>query len=71
MILSLDQGTKLDKETIPSGYMYVHSPLASLSNDNNNGSGNITKKKNLHSFKLCRIYLDPLNLSNVRDFFSS
>ena len=26
------------------------------------------KKMNLHPFKLYRVYFEPLNLSNVRDF---
>ena len=37
------------------------------------GSDDVAKKNNLCPFKLCRVYLDPLNLSNVGNvsvFFS-
>ena len=39
-----------------------------LSNDDDDGSENFAKKTNLRSFKLNRVYLDPLNMSNVGDF---
>ena len=39
-----------------------------LSNDDDDGSENVVKKTNLRSFKLNRVYLDPLNMSNVGDF---
>ena len=40
-----------------------------LSNDDENGSENITDEKlNLRPFKLYRVYLEPLNSSNVGDF---
>ena len=42
------------------------SPLGSLSNDDS--SENVAKKMNLCPFKPYRVYLDPLNLSNVGDF---
>ena len=32
-----------------------------LSKDNDNGSENVSKEMNLPSFKLNRVYLDPLN----------
>ena len=42
--------------------------LGTLSNDDHDGSENVAKKMNLRSFKLSRVYLDPLNmLINVRD----
>ena len=42
--------------------------LGTLSNDDDDGSENVAKKMNLRSFKLSRVYLDPLNmLINVRD----
>ena len=47
------------------------SPLESLSNDDDdddNRSGNVAKKMNLCPFKPYRVYLGPLNLSNVGDF---
>ena len=42
--------------------------LGTLSNDNDDGSENVAKKMNLRSFKLNRVYLDPLNISNAGDF---
>ena len=35
---------------------------------NDDGSENVGKKMNLRSFKLHRVYLDPLNMSNASDF---
>ena len=42
--------------------------LGTLSKDDDDGSENIGKKMNLRSFKLNRVYLDPLNMSNAGDF---
>ena len=42
--------------------------LGTLSNYDDDGSENITKKMNLRPFKLYRVYLEPLNSSNVGDF---
>ena len=42
--------------------------LGTLSDNDDNGSENITKKWNLRPFKLYRVYWEPLNSSNVRDF---
>ena len=42
--------------------------LGILSNDDDDSSGNITEKMNLRPFKLYRVYLEPLNSSNVGDF---
>ena len=42
--------------------------LGTLSNDDDDGSDNVAKKLNLCSFKLTRVYLDPLNMSNAGDF---
>ena len=42
--------------------------IGTLSKDNDDGSENVVKKMNLHSFKLNRVYLDPLNMSNAGDF---
>ena len=39
-----------------------------LSNDDDDGNENVAKKMNLRSFKLNRVYLEPLNMSNVGDF---
>ena len=39
--------------------------LGTLSNDDNGGSENVAKKKNLRSFKLNHVYLDPLNMLNA------
>ena len=43
-------------------------PLETLSKDDDDGSENISKKVNLRSFKLNRVYLAPLNTSNAGDF---
>ena len=45
--------------------------LGTLSNDDDDSSGNITGKMNLRPFKLYRVYLEPLNSSNVGDFLWS
>ena len=43
--------------------------MGTLSNDDDDdGSENVAKKMNLRSFKLNRVYLDPLNMSNAGDF---
>ena len=42
--------------------------LGTLSNEDDNGSENVTEKMNLRSLKLNRVYLDPLNMSNAGDF---
>ena len=42
--------------------------LARLSSHDEDGSENVAKKMNLRPFKLHRVYLDPLNLSNVGRF---
>ena len=44
------------------------STVGTISNDDDDGSENVAKKMNLRSFKLNRVYLDPLNMSNVGDF---
>ena len=44
------------------------SSVGTLSIDDDNGSENVAKNKNLRSFKLNRVYLDPLNMSNAGDF---
>ena len=47
----------------------VHTkPVGSLSNNVGVGSEKISKKVNLRPFKLYRVYLEPLNSSNVGDF---
>ena len=42
--------------------------IGTLSKDDHDGSENVDKKINLRSFKLNRVYLDPLNMSNAVDF---
>ena len=42
--------------------------LGTLSNDDDEGSENVPKKMNLRSFKLNRVYLDPLNMLNAGAF---
>ena len=41
--------------------------LGTLTKGNDDGSENVGKKMNLRSFKLNRVYLDPLNMSNTGD----
>ena len=44
-------------------------PLGTLSkDDDDDGSENVGKKVNLRSFKLNRVYLEPLNTSNAGEF---
>ena len=42
--------------------------LGTLSKDDDDGSENDGEKMNLRSFKLNRVCLDPLNMSNEGDF---
>ena len=42
--------------------------LRTLSTDDDGGIENVAKKMNLLFFKLNRVYLDPLNMSNAGDF---
>ena len=42
--------------------------LGTLSNNDDYGGENMTKNMNLRPFKLYRVYLEPLNSSNVGDF---
>ena len=42
--------------------------IGTLSKNEDDGSENVGKKMNLRSFKLDRVYLDPLNMSNAGDF---
>ena len=42
--------------------------IGTLRKDDHHGSENVGKKMNLRSFKLKRVYLDPLNMSNAGDF---
>ena len=41
--------------------------MSHISNDDDDGSEKVAKKMNLRSFKLYRVYLDPLNMSNAGD----
>ena len=60
-ICGLSPGTK-------KGAVVEGCSLGTLSNDDDNGSKNVAKEMNLRSFKLNRVYLDPLNMSNAGDF---
>ena len=42
--------------------------VGSLSDDDEDGRENVAAKMNLHPIKLCRVYVDPLNLPNQGDF---
>ena len=46
----------------------LHILMSELSKDDDEGSENVAKKMNLRSFKLYRVYLDSLSLSNGGDF---
>ena len=48
-----------------------YNSIGNLSKDDDDGSENYGKKMNLRSFKLNRVYLDPLNMSNAGDFYWS
>ena len=50
------------------GHVFSNETLGRLSNNNDDGSENITKKMSLLPFKLYRVYLEPLNSSNVGNF---
>ena len=41
--------------------------ISYISNDDDDGSEKVAKKMNLRSFKLYRVYLDPLNMLNAGD----
>ena len=60
--LHISLPTPLDSFSDPVG------SVGTLSNDDDDGSENIVKKMNLRSFKLNRVYLDPVNMSNAGDF---
>ena len=48
---------------------YLWKWIGTLSNnEDDDGSENVAKKKNLRSFKLNRVYFDPLNISNAGNF---
>ena len=42
--------------------------VGSLRNDDEDGRENLATQMNLHPIKLCRVYVDPLNLTNQGDF---
>ena len=42
--------------------------IGDLKQGDDDDSENVGKKINLRSFKLNRVYLDPLNMSNAGDF---
>ena len=56
------------REIAPWILLWVLAKIGTLSNDDDDGSENITKKMNLRPFKLYRVYLKPLNSSNLGDF---
>ena len=54
--------------SLPTPWDSFCDPVGTLSNDDDDGSEKVVKKMNLRSLKLNRVYLDPLNMSNVGDF---
>ena len=63
-----------DDGTLPTPVVIAISPLrespiiGTLSMDDDDGSENVDKKMNLPFFKLNRVYLDALSMSNADDF---
>ena len=57
--------TEISKESSASRLVKI---TGTLSKDDDDGSENVVKKMNLRSFKLNRVYLDPLNMSSAGDF---
>ena len=49
-------------------YWWLVLLIGTLSNDDDDSSENVAKKTNLRSFKLNRVDLNPLNMSNAGDF---
>ena len=46
----------------------VKRDIRDLKQGRRDGSENVSKKMNLRSFKLNRVYLDPLKMSSADDF---
>ena len=61
-------GTAPDQFRAKTATVGVCSTLGTLSKDDDDGSENDGKKINLRSFKLNRVCLDSLNMSNAGDF---
>ena len=71
IICTWDRLTRKDfatQEPLLKGFESSADTIGTLSADDDDGSENDGKKMNLRSFKLNRVYLDPLNMSNVGDF---
>ena len=49
-------------------YRPNYTELGTLSNDDDDGSENVAKKRNLRSVKFNRVCLDRLNMTNAGDF---
>ena len=58
--------TEISKESSASRLVKITGTLSK--DDDDGGSENVVKKMNLRSFKLNRVYLDPLNMSSAGDF---
>ena len=54
--------------SLPTPLDSFSDPVGTLSNYDDDGSEKVVKKMNLRYFKLNRVYLDPLNMSNAGDF---
>ena len=68
MQLSLNVLLVMDWVTVWRGSQVQPTKIGTLSNFDDDGSENMTKKMNLHPFKLDRVDLEQLNSSNVGDF---
>ena len=65
--MKLKIGEKQKHCLLVVGYTVVLT-IGSISNDDDDGRENITKKMNLLPFKLYRVYLESLNSSDVGEF---
>ena len=69
--MSKNSGTNIfGEKRYNKAFRGVFLSLGTLSKDDDDdgGSENVDEKMNLRSFKLNRVYLNPLNMSNAGDF---
>ena len=70
----LDSSTVLGSLTwgyLSCFFSIVQITVGSFSNEDGDGSGNVTFKMNSRFFKLCRVYCNSLKMSDVDGFFRS
>ena len=66
--VKLSNTAKINYMLVSSSRCHPKINLGTLSKDDDDDRENLDKKMSLPSFKLNRVYLDPLNMSNVGDF---